>query len=315
MSTGWDQGGTPRLICADPSENIVANVFIGESPWRGATPSPTPPAIDLGTTDHSIEFWVKWKFGNSPGDDLFFYSMFLRHSGGFGRSQFGIQWLTGAPNFTVAINGVGSIPNISAGQTGVWGHYCLNMDRSADLEVFINNVSEGTDDISGSAAVDLGSSDFYPLIYEEPLKLATNQGFADGPNTWASNAISPVILGPIAVHNRLMTAAEREASRVSVGVQDFGSSVTLLRYNWDVSGETGWDRDLAHILNAFRVGASTPMAAPTGTEPDVIVVDQSGNGNHYPLAVASSYPATGANVTEVAANKASVALGSDTFFT
>jgi hypothetical protein len=292
-----------------------SNVFIGESPWRGATPSPTPPSLNLGTSDWAIEFWLKWKFGNSPGDDLYFYSFFLTDSGGFSRPGLAARWNTDSPNFHISVASVGSVSSVTATQQGIWGHYTINMDRDDVLEVFVDNVSEGSSNIAATAAVDMGTVDFYPLIYEEELKLATNQNFGDGPNNWNSGSISPVIMGPIAVHNRIITAAERESSRTSKTVQDLGSSVTQIRYDWTVDGETGWDNDLGHILNAFRVGASTPMGAPTGTEPDVVIVDKSGNGNHYPLPAAASYSIDGANVTEVAASKACVAFGAESFFT
>ena len=316
VSHGWDPGGSPRLFCAQvgsATEAMLSNVFIGEGPWRGPTPSPTPPSVALGTGDFSIEWWSKWKFGISPGFDLNFYSFFLTDTGGLAREGAACRWLTSAPNFDFRISGVGNVLNVTGGVQGVWSHHCANVDRDGNLEILVNNASVGSTNIAPNAAVDIGTLNFYPLIFESQVKLGLNQNFDDGPNDWDNNTVSPIVLGPVAVHNRLMTAAEREASRQGRTVQDFGSAVTQLRYSWDVFGETNWDVNIAHMLNSFRVGASTPLGTPAGTQGSVFVRDLSGNTRHYELPVAATYT-PGTTSPFSADPKVSVAFGTDSFF-
>lgn len=320
MSTGWDPGGSSRLICAQIGagsgaaagpEDMEPNAFIGEGPWRGATPSPTPPSVALSTTDWSIEWWAKWKYGDAPDGDFRWMSFFLYDDTGTASRRLGVRWDHNAPTFDISVGtggSVGFINNVASDQIGVWNHHCINVDRSANLEVFVANASKGTDDISAASATDLGTNDFFPLIYE-----GTDNADLDSANGLTATSICPVVIGPIAFHNRLMTAAERELSRVGRTVQDLTSSVTIIRYNWEVSGESGWDTDLGHMLNSYRIGASMPLGAPTGTEPDVIVVDKSGNGNHSPIPAAASYSDEGLTAPAVADNKAAVAFGIDSF--
>lgn len=327
MTTSWtDQAGTDRFVCLDPpnggeGDDMKANVFLGY-PWPRPQPeSPAVPTVALGTSDLAIEVWALRKFRANPsGSDEQWWTGLMVDDGsasGFPDPVAALQWQNNTPSVVMQFNGTGSGSGTISGtatipqREGLWNHYCMNCDRSGNMELFINAISEDTEDISSDSGDSMPAADVHPLT-------ADNIGAMDGPvNDWsASYPVFPVIVGPMAVHNRLLTRAEMVNSYRHKKTQNLGSGVTLIRFNFnDVDGETDWDTNQDHIINGIRAAIPCPAGVPRGTAGDVKILDSSGNERHFLLPVRASYGTTfDADTIQEEGEKSVFALGTHPFF-
>lgn len=319
---GWAPDGTPRLICLDPPggdgsvSNFVPNVFLGY-PWPLVQPaSPAMPSITPGTSDFSLELWARRKLGNSPGEDEQFWSGILENNSGNGFPSpiACIRWTTSVDDISGVFDalGTGAPSSITAfaapRRLGLWSHYALNFDRDGNMEIFIDAESRVTKDISAQ-----GDS-----VVGEVHALTSSHTFVHHNSTfasWSAVSVFPVMVGPFAIHNRLMTNAEIQDSFRNYKVQNI-SSVSLINFDWrKIEDETGWDLDWDNMMLGHKAGLSVPAAAPQGAVGTVTVRDQSGNGNHWALQTVAdytTYDSTGFSDAED--GKWPFSLGADPFF-
>lgn len=318
MSTGFSPGGTSRLICAslgspNPSgatlENPVVNVYLGDWDSLGIdTPSPVMPTVVLGTNDFSYECWLAQSAGWGVHADLSLWMIGFADNptSGLEDRYSTIVWdLAGAQTELAHFDpdGAGGTASVTADSHAIitytsWSHHAVNVDRSANIEYFVNGTSLGTGDISGSVATSIGTREFHFLA----------RGFDLGAVADGQTESSPRALGPIACHNRLLTGAEIVDSFRGRTVNNFGASTSHFVYNWKtIRGATGWEGNHDHFHNTFEFGGFVvgdevvvaasgslpyPLLAPTGTSGNVLVQDESGNDNHYILPTSTSYSTT-----------------------
>jgi hypothetical protein len=303
VTTGWDtRDGSRRIQCnsVGVEGSFKPKVFCGRVPWPGAGQAPT---VAIGAGDLSYEVWARRKFGNSPGSDFFFFSGIV----GDASWQAAMNFHAGDDLVDARFDedfdrlGIDTIFNQGPEASSLWSHYAVNCDRDGNMELFIDVESKGTVDISAQNS-DLGSVEVHPLVGEGALY--GNDAVFEF-EAWTQYTILPVMVGPFAVHNRLLTTAEMEDSYRFRKVNSLGSGTTLVLYDWDIVDETGWDFDVTHLYWGIRAGLAIPYAMPTGTAARVL--DKSGNENHWTLPGAASYGAT-------RATWATVAFGTDPFF-
>ena len=289
---GWSEEGTDRFRCLVPpggDGNFVPNTFCG-LPWPQA--APFGPTVTPGTGDFAIELWARRKYQGTPaGTDNFFNSGILENaSGGLGRTPIRvacIAWST-SDNSTSAIFdalGAGAPSPVSVPGTptrvGGWNHYVMNCDRDANMEYFIDAESKGTTVIS--AQTDSVTGEFHPLTSDR-----AGDHHRTTFTTWTFN-IFPVIIGPMAIHGRLLTDAEIHSSYLNRKVQNISGS-SILVWDWTkVEGYTGWDTDWSHMMLGHKIGMSSPAGAPQGAAGTITVPDQSGNGNTWTLPTVEDY--------------------------
>jgi hypothetical protein len=96
-------------------------------------------------------------------------------------------------------------------------------------------------------------------------------------------------MGPIAMHNRLMTSAEINESFQQRRVQNI-ASVTQVLWDWRyVTGMAGWDFTEANLVHIWSSMVDLPMGIPRGAAGTVTVPDQSGNGNDLTIPTRATY--------------------------
>lgn len=287
---GWSDDGSGRLICADPGGGggpFISTVFLGY-PWPLPQPaSPALPSFTPGVGDFSIEVWVRRKFGNNPGNDEQFWSGLLINDvpSSFPNVAGAIRW--GADDgdaiqiWFSRIPPAGTIAFITTctmAELEGWTHMSVNFDRDLNMELFRDNRSEGATSIAALAGA-MGAMEVSPLASDHAFP-------AHDPSIKAlgNYAAFPVMIGPFAIHNRLLTSAERQDSFDRRTVQDLGSATTKCRYEWQqFEGETGWDNDTTHMLYTHKFGLSVPGAFPFGAPGTVKALDSSGNNLHWTL--------------------------------
>ncbi len=321
---GWSSEGTPRLICSDPpggdggdggdgTASFTPNVLLGfASGYLEGSPNPYVSSVNMGTADFSMEMWSLRKYVASPGNTATFdLSGIHRDATGSATAVATLTWnhngstvvATFRPPSAATVSFSAAISVL-----GHWEHYAVNYDRDGNMELFINAVSAGTASIAAlSANTILGTVHPYSQV-----SVTLNGAF----NNWSPIAITSQEVGPFAIHSRLMTQAEMENSYRNKKVQNIASVSTLVYY-WDkIERETGWDVDMDNLMLAYKAGLKVPAASPEGVLGTVIVPDQSGNGNNWPLSTAADYSSRGAGTgySTAGAGKWAVAFGSDPFF-
>lgn len=325
---GWSEEGTPRLVCVDPpggtSNSMVPNVYLG-MPWPSPQPaSPAMPTVSIGTSDFSIEFWARQKYGGSPGSDDQFWTGIMINDPDAPSSNFpeicaairwtdsdlsNQLWFSDDPGNTAAITITSSI---LATRRGVWNHWCLNFDRDGNMSCYIDNEVKGTPAAITAQQGSIAAQEVHALTSDHAFAIhATSIDIDDG-----SYSVFPVIIGPFAVHKRLMTAAEREASYRYKTVQSFGAATTLIQFGWrDLTGQTAWDMNSAHAAYGHLVGQAVPIGSPLGTNATVKVLDLSGNANHWTIPTETDYTTRTESVFTAENGTFAVAFGADPFFT
>jgi hypothetical protein len=249
--------------------------------------------VTIGTSDFSIECWVRKRLGNSPGEDEQFWTGLLVNDvpSSFPDIGGGFRWANAETEpvqlWFARVPGTSPIQLISTAlmsELQEWTHFCGNFARAGNMEIFRNNVSEGTASIAAQSGSQ-GATEIHPLTSDHAFPY-----HGTDITDWASIAIFPIMMGPFAIHNRLLTAAERQDSIQNRRVQNLGSSVTYVYYSWhSVAGADGWDTDLDHMLFGHRVGLQVPGGAPKGTSGSVFVRDGSGNDRHFVLPTETDY--------------------------
>ena len=306
---GWNdpQGGTHRFICNDPgSDDFAGRVFAGLAPWPGGIAG--APLCDVGVDDFSVEMWVRKRFTDSPASDILYYSGLLKDDTGLSWGL-GIQWNPDTYAFStsffdgVTLIGAGSV---TPTRLGVWNYCVWNCDRSGNMTIYIDNELKNTTAIS-TASGDINDCALFGLVGNSTDIVDYNAAFGN-PEEWDSYAIFPVVVGGIACHSRLLTAAEREDSYRSRGLQNVAQ--TLCYLDWETEGETGWETDSANIADALRSAAPLPLGAPKGTNGTVKALDKSGNSNHWTIPTQAAY----GNVETDFSDRAGTAFGIDSGF-
>jgi hypothetical protein len=250
------------------------------------------PSITVGTSDLSIEVWVRKKLGNSPGaDEQFWTGLMVNGGGDLPDPGAAIRWNDAETQaiqvWFARVPGTSPITLISTAlmsELQQWTHFCANFDRDGNMELFRNNTSEGTTSIAAQSASQ-GATEVHALTGDHATAYHSTD-FTD----WTGISIFPVMVGPFAIHNRLLTAAERQESIQNSRVQNLGASVTLVYYTWhSIEGATSWDTNLDRMLNGQRAGLQVPGGAPIGASGDVFVRDGSGNDLHWTLPTETDY--------------------------
>lgn len=256
-----------------------------------------PPLIALGAGAFSYEFWYHWRrqprgalggnwwqvVGYYEGPDYVYKCSCWPQA----------NWLpafvsitayydadTGAPPAQVDTGPYFPVP------TQGWHHYALNYDRVGNLEIFIDGISVATVAIDN---IDAGNARFYALT--------TNSGtladcdVSDDPLINPPGELSLVhafgLVGPVAAHSSLLTAAQLRSSLRGKRVQNLAT--TVINWNWrNIEGHTGWETDQTRIV-AKAVDYLAEVAAPLGVNGTVVVPDMSGNGNDYVLPTTAAY--------------------------
>jgi len=324
VTNSWtDPQGTGRFICLEPpggdgdGTGMHPNVYCG-MPWPLPQPeSPAMPSVTIGTSDLAIEVWALRKIGNSPGEDEQFWTgLLVNGSGDIPDYAAVFRWNVAAGNTQAHFNGTpGTGAGFSLGaytptRPGLWHHFAINCDRSGNMEFFIDGDSQGTVDISADVGDSIPAADFHPLTSDN---IALHDGAVDD---WTAYPIFPVIVGPVAVHKRLLTAAELRNSYQFRTTQNISTANTAARFNFtDVEGEDDWDMNADHVINGIRAAIPCPIGVPRGTAGTVKILDSSGNENHLLLPVRSSYGTTfDSDFEQEAGEKSIFALGAHPFF-
>lgn len=325
---GWSDQGTPRIICLSPPggdanargggpRGFNSNVFLGY-PWSQTQPPvPALPSITPGVGDFSLEVWGRRKFGSSNDDQ--FVTGIVEDNGGLPVIIAVISWDT-SPLDTVRAQfdalGAG-LPSLlgtgsqSPTRLGRWSHYVVNFDRSANMELFIDTESKEAVDISAQADSVTGEVHALTADHVDPYH---GTSFTD----WVGDdAVFPVIIGPLAIHNRLLTNDEIQDSYRNRRVQNI-SGVGLINFDWRrIEGQTGWDTDWSRMMLGHKVALPVPAAAPQGAATTITVRDQSGSGNHWTIpsvADYTTYDAPTIGGTEIEDGVWPMPFGADPFF-
>ena len=316
MSRGWDLGGARgydgsswRLICADPpgpGGAIRPNVFCGLCPWDA-----TPPAINLGVANYSIEAWFSWKLhANVLGDMLWRigflapFGVFLQQMGCISLQN--LVWMANAGYDDVP--GVAPIPIETplVDVPGGWVHLAVNFNRAGNMTLYVNGALLGTIAINAN---NQGSVRFYALTGYWNDRAGYDADWAD----WTGWSQCRGVMGPIAAHRRLLTLPEIQESIRAKRVNNFGAANSWLVWDWRLierldGAPVTWDTDETHVLHAIRAGLQERgLAAPTGAAGTIRIPDLSGSGNHWVLPTVATYGAT-------TATKAVIAFLSDPFW-
>lgn len=314
---GWVQ--TSDLLCVDPGENFISSAYLGH-PWPLPQPaSPAFPSITVGSSDLSIEVWARKKVGNSPGQDEQFWTGIFQNDvpSSFPNIGAAIRWtsLDAQPVQLWFARVPGDVSTIAMISTALWSefddwtHVVGNYDRDGNMELFRNNISEGFTSMVAQAGAQ-AACEVHALTSDHAFP---TQGTPD--ITSLSNySAFPLMVGPMAIHNRLMTAAERQASLEQRTVQNFGSSVTFIRFDWkEFGGETGWDSDMARMADGHKFGLAVPGSIPLGASGTVTARDSSGNNRHWTLPTLATPEAYAARVAFVAVESGTwpIAFGAD----
>ena len=287
MTNGWDDpNGSERLLCNFVGDdNMITNVFAGVINEGSVLSSYA--SYTLGTSDFSEEFWWKWSGVEADDDNPWlFYRFIVPVVGAIPFWKVTSEVRLTFPGTAADIQ-TGTMPTANA-----WTHVAVNCDRSSNMELFFDGVSQGTGDISAAVATSIAAGDVgVPLVNSTELALATD--------------VTIGLFGPAAIHNRLLTANEIKTSIDFKCVNDFGSSITIARYNWGVEEETGWEVRYDHgssggfggvggfiqLLGGY-VAEPVTYVSPTGVNGTVVVRDRSGNNRHFYPPTAATYGTT-----------------------
>jgi hypothetical protein len=317
---GWSEGGgTPRLFCLDPpggdggaESSFHPNVFLGYR-WPVQPASPAMVTVAPGAGDFSFEIWGLVKPGNLAVDGEYVSGIV---NAATERVMASIGWSAATGSVIASFSALGlALPGpIETAfhlpdRVGLWNHFAVNFDRDGNMELFIDTVSKETIDISAQA--DAVTGELHPLTIirsTDPFHDTTlpPQDFGDL-NSW------PVVVGPVAIHDRLMTTAEIEDSFHNKKVQTI-TGTSLVTFNWsDIKRETGWDTNWDNMMWGFRNGLHIPAAAPQGPVGTVFVVDTSGNRNDWTLPTVADYTTYDAFIASEDGYWP-IAFGADPFF-
>ncbi len=259
-----------------------------------------------------MELWARRKFGASPGGDETFYTGILEPSGASVIPIAVISWDPDVDRAQVFFDALGagapgSISTVAAPRRlSLWSHYVVNYDRNGDMEFLIDAESRATVSISAQTDSVVGEVHALTSTHTFPHHDPT---FAN----WFSSSVFPVIIGPFAIHNRLMTNAEIQNSYRNYKVQNI-SSVSLINFDWrKIEDETGWDVDWDNMMLGHKAGLPVPAAVPQGAVGTVTVRDRTSNGNHWTLQTVADYTTYDAVIGDED-GKWPLAFGSDPFF-
>lgn len=289
MSTGFsdDDGTIRRLLCAGPPDGgagglatggpgeSAAAATTGESP-SGAIASQVGPSdfvpnccinghdpgafaissdvapVGPWLDDFALEAWAMplglGLVGDTTGAPLIGFGT----DDIVGNGEGGGLDFRGSP--TVAVRGVwqaavlvtGAWVTLPAG----WHLYTLNCDRSANMTLYIDGITQNTTDISASVAETIGNEQF----------------FRD------DSGAATLATGPIAWHEVLLTDAQIADSLGRKGVQLLAA--TQGAWDWrNLTGMTGWETRPAYIPDLYyNYGPNVdqpitmPWAVPLGTD-------------------------------------------------
>jgi hypothetical protein len=263
------------------------------------------PSITLGTSSFAIELWARKKFGNSPGNDEQFWTGLLLEdpAGGlaFPFQGAAIRWGTldtmALQLWFARVPGTATITLVTTclmSELTGWTHIVMEGTRAGVMELFRNNVSEGSVSIAAQSAsqaateVHVLTSDHVFAAHAPELSELSNY------------AVFPVVVGPFAIHARIMTAAERQDSISNRTVQNFGSATTFIRYEWkEFQGHSGWDSGQERLQNGHKFGLASPGAIPLGVSGAVTARDSSGNNRHWTLPTLATEAAYAARIAPV----------------
>jgi len=253
---------------------------------------PGPGEINLGVSNFSYEFWTARKVITFYPEPPYWTTGFCEISGPFLLAEanffaaatppWAIAWYRNPPGPALA-----EVQVLNVDVTK-WVHVALNYDRAANLEIYLNGVLSDTDPIDAN---DMGTSCFFA----HSLSRNGPGNCSDDRNDITSFAPAHVVIGPIAMHMRLLTPAEIRDSVRGKRVQNFGTPNTRICWDWRLierldGNPVDWDFDDTHITDAFWVGLDgRAMGSPLGAAGTVRIPDLSGSNNHLVLPTQLAY--------------------------
>jgi len=339
MATGFNYGGTERLLCGIPGGGsstptiAVTGAAVGVGTTTVWPPGSFKPNVFLGALGHfgpayndltfsvqvpinnihfSVEWWYRGYWGSAaPNSDAQTGWWLVRPVLNAGRyTDWGARTTaTSGQRPRPAYRSVpwGGIVGVDcAGAPDVypmgWSHYVANYDRTGNVTAY-NNALTGWA-FSNNGPLDATDMDNLHLTIGHDI--IVNTAVDATPDDWNFVQVYGTF-GPFAIHNRLLTVAEMQQSTLNRRVNNLGAATTLVNYDWtNPQGVTGWDSDGDNTPEGTYYHPNlrgVPWAAPTGTT--VVERDLSGNGRDYPMRVAAGYSPTALS---------NVAYGVDPFF-
>lgn len=323
MASFWDE---PNLDhCAGPPGvppgGFQPNCFAGIA--CGISLEPTRyPLITLGANNFCFEFWhrpnVRATNWNGPNDTV--DVGFWKDPTNVGNNRLAFTWF----RFPQGINDRSiydsDVPNLQVFNAFAamedWHYHVVNYDRAGNMELWRDAVQT---DFVGINNSNLGDCAFAPWVGASNDENTWWDDYHDNDiSAWDNFGFFNGIIGPVAAHvGTLLTAAQMRDAMERRYVNLLAQTQVL--FDWrTVEGVQGWDGDRTHIIRGISSYATTPIAAPEGTDGTVLIPDLSGNDNDFTL---RTRPVYGTNIPGVypfpdwaAVGLSCCALASDPFF-
>lgn len=308
MSTGYDDGGSTRLVCVGPPDatpdsvisdpstpsppgSLIPNVFYGggEHAYNAVSQA------TVGVNDVSLELWFK---PVRPSNQDQGWRISLSDVGSPSTERFLVYTNPGATSAHAEYQPGGTANYFTIAPK--WSYLVARWDRDLQVEIWIDGVQEHQAALADAAGpTNWGALEFYPPFVSTPSALADDENL-----NWA--------VGPLALHTGLLTAAQQLSSMRRRGIQLLGA--TLAAYDWrGVTGHTGWEFSIDSleigIRDTFEQSYHEP-GCPTGADGTVVIPDISGNGRDVTLSTLATYPA----VAAFQADRGRCAFSRDIFF-
>lgn len=293
LACGVPVGGAKAGLALTAGGEFLPNVFTGMWPW-----DTSPPQFNLGAGNFCFEGWYCWKTLDNQPPDFYCQTGFITDVAYPNNRVAVLEFNSGGRSIATYDNDPLAAPGeIQTGWGGAlsgWHHIAVNCNRAGNMDLIFDGVVQLSVVINNTPCV---LARFVPLSSEQ-----RNIADLDVADPVDHNA--PVVVGPIAAHTGLLTAAQLQDSVRGRRVQNLAT--TLVYYDWRrVEGQAGWEFDQDRMIDA--VGwwiRELPVGAPMGAAGTVVVPDLSGNGNDWTLPTLAAY-------TEVTANKSRVGFLTD----
>jgi hypothetical protein len=275
------------------------------------------PAIELGTKDISIEWWMNYYVMQdiNSGDDTQLIGFPKTRTGADVITMAGFNWVGNPALAKSSFNDStsGALQSASLIIPRGWHHWVINIDRNDTQNMFtyLDGTLLDTKDISAQIA-DMGTRSFVPMGFlgsssgSPGLIMDTDEGWdltvATDPGDLTSNFLDfdfphvPVALGPIALNVHaslaLITQSEMWDSIKARSVIDY-SGITQVIYDWkniEFDNEESWDTNPRHAFRGITDFPNGPIGIPRGADETVRIPNESsGSGDPLRLQTTATY--------------------------
>ncbi len=283
--TGYDpRFGRDRLFCAD-AEPFTPNVWLGN--YRVSEELVLVDDTGVTTGDFSLEGWFLYVELDAVHERT--YTLLGSR---FERGHIALENATGDLEIRYNV-GATDVAATTAATLGSWQHLAANFDRNGTATLYVNGLLAAT---TGA----INATNVSPAQF---LALSTPGGGAVLGHNY--------VAGPVAGHNRLLTALEIEDAYHGRTVNNFNPTDTLCYFDWtNVTGNTGWDTDITHMdsrIENVAAYAGYHVGIPEGTSWRI----QDGSGNNNDMIAAAN---EGALASYSAASRAPFGFAYSTYF-